>query len=227
MAGKRVGIFGGTFNPVHIGHLRAVIEVAEALGLDAVELVPAARPPHKCGNGLLDFSLRLALCRLAVAGLAGCSVNALEADRPGPSYTWDTLSELRRTRPDDELVFIMGMGDLLCLGQWKSGYDLGRLAGLAVHARAGLGLSTFTDCLRVHGPLMGAVPTADPAVWTLGQSRCINFVPVARLDISASDIRERWRRGAHLDHLVPDAVLRELLARADVLTACWQSPAGT
>lgn len=226
MAGKRVGIFGGTFNPVHIGHLRAGIEVAEALGLDAVELVPAARPPHKRGNGLLDFPLRLALCRLAVADLAGFSVNTLEADRPGPSYTFDTLTELRRTRPEDQLVFIMGMGDLLCLGQWKDGYDLGRLASLAVHARAGLGLSTFTDCLRVHGPVMGAAPTADPAVWTLGGGRCITFVPVARLDISASDIRERWRRGARLDHLVPPAVLRALLAQADALATAWRRPDG-
>lgn len=224
MAGKRVGIFGGTFNPVHIGHLRAGIEVAEALGLDAVELVPAARPPHKHGNGLLDFSLRLALCRLAVAGLAGFSVNTLEADRPGPSYTVDTLTELRRTRPEDQLVFIMGMGDLLCLGQWKDGYDLGRLAGLAVHARAGLGLSTFTDCLRVHGPVMGAQPTGDPAVWTLGGGRTITFVPVARLDISASDIRERWRRGARLDHLVPEAVLRELQTHTDALATAWHRP---
>jgi nicotinate-nucleotide adenylyltransferase len=227
MSGMRVGIFGGTFNPVHIGHLRAAIEVAEALGLGAVELVPAARPPHKPGNGLLEFPLRLSLCRLAAAGLAGFSVNPLEADRPGPSYTWDTLSELRRTRPRDELVFIMGMGDLLCLGHWKNGYDLGRLASLAVHARAGLGLSTFTDCLTTHGPLMGAAPTHDPMVWTLGGDRCIRFVPVARLDISASDIRERWRRGARLDHLLPDTVLRELLRHADALAACWNRPDGT
>lgn len=226
MAGRRVGIFGGTFNPVHIGHLRAAIEVAEALGLEAVELVPAARPPHKHGNGLLDFPLRLALCRLAVAGLSGFSVNPLEADRPGPSYTWDTLTELRRTRPDDALVFILGMGDLLCLGQWKDGYELGRLASLAVHARAGLGLATFTDCLRVHGPVMGATPTDDPTVWTLGGGRCISFVPVARLDISASEIRERWRRGARLNHLVPDAVLRELLRHEDALAACWHRPDG-
>lgn len=224
MSGKRVGIFGGTFNPVHIGHLRAGIEVAEALGLDGVELVPAARPPHKRGNGLLDFSLRLALCRLAVAGLDGFSVNAMEAERPGPSYTCDTLAELRRTRPGVELTFILGMGDLLCLGQWKDGYDLGRLASLAVHARAGLGLSTFTDCLRVHGPVMGANPTDDPAVWALGGGRTISFVPVARLDISASEIRDRWSRGARLDYLVPQAVLRELVAHEADLAVAWRRP---
>ena len=77
MEQQRVGIFGGTFNPVHIGHLRAAIEVAEALSLSRVELVPAARPPHKRGEGLLDFSLRLALCRRAVEGMPGFTVNPM------------------------------------------------------------------------------------------------------------------------------------------------------
>ena len=120
-----IGIFGGTFNPIHVGHVRAAIEVAEALGLAAVELVPAARPPHKAGEGMLDFPLRLALCRAAVAGLAGFSVNAMEADRPGPSYTCETLAALARTRPDAQHCFIMGMGDLRNLGLWKKRFRPG------------------------------------------------------------------------------------------------------
>jgi nicotinate-nucleotide adenylyltransferase len=162
MAGQRVGIFGGTFNPVHIGHLRAAIEVAEAVGLQAVEFVPAARPPHKVGNGLLDFDLRLELCRLAVEGLPGFSVNPLEARRDGPSYTCDTLTALGRSRPEDEFTFILGMGDLLCLGQRKNGYDLGRLAKLAVHARAGLDLDVFTDLPGQAGRGHGSQPDRGP-----------------------------------------------------------------
>ena len=224
MVSKHVGIFGGTFNPVHIGHLRAAIEVAETLGLTSVELVPAARPPHKRGEGLLDFFLRLRLCQRAVEGLPEFSVNPLEGDRPGPSYTCDTLAFLAETRPEERFCFIMGMGDLLSLGQWKGGFGLGQLASLAVHARAGLGINTFTDILTAHGPAMGAVPTADPAIWTLGGGRCIRFVPVARLDISASDVRDRWRRGRRIDHLVPQSVLGELLTHADALTAGWGCP---
>jgi len=224
MEQQRVGIFGGTFNPVHIGHLRAAIEVAEALSLSRVELVPAARPPHKRGEGLLDFSLRLALCRRAVEGMPGFTVNPMEADRPGPSYTCDTLDELVRTRPDEAFTFILGMGDLLNLGYWKNGFGLGRLASLAVHARAGLGLAVFTDHLVTHGAAMGAAPTADPTVWTLGDGRCIRFVPVARLDISASDIREHWRSSRRIDHLVPQSVLRELLTHTDALKSGWDCP---
>lgn len=216
-----IGIFGGTFNPVHIGHLRAAIEVAEALSLAGVEFVPAARPPHKSGEPMLDFGLRLTLCRLAVAAVDGFRVNAMEADRPGPSYTCDTLAELRDARPGEEFCFILGMGDLLGLSTWKNGLGLGRMASLAVHAREGLGLEVFTVFLKGNAAAMGAEPTDDPAVWALPEDRRISFVPVARLDVSASDIRERWRQKKRIDGLVSEAVLRELKQREDALEAAW------
>lgn len=224
MARPLTGIFGGTFNPVHVGHVRAAIEVAEALGLGAVEFVPAARPPHKCGGPLLDFGLRLRLCRLALAGIPGFSVNAMEAERPGPSYTCETLAALAGARPDEDFCFIMGMGDLLHLGQWKEGFGLGRQAHLAVHAREGLGLAAFTAFLAANGPAMEAAPTPDPAVWSLPAGRRLAFVPIARLDVSASDIRERWRQQKRIHGLVSEAVLRELKNHADALEAGWGRP---
>jgi nicotinate-nucleotide adenylyltransferase len=219
-----IGIFGGTFNPVHIGHLRAAIEVAEALSLDAVEFVPAARPPHKTGEPLLDFSLRLALCRRAVEDVPGFSVNAMEVDRPGPSYTCETLATLGRTRPGERFFFIMGMGDLCNLHLWKNGVDLGCLANLAVHAREGLGLASFTAYLSEHGRKMEASPTADPAVWTLPENHRIHFVPITRLDVSASDIRKRWRENKRIEGLVPESVMRELKTQTDALEAGWGRP---
>jgi len=225
MAGRRVGIFGGTFNPVHIAHLRAAIEVAEAVGLQAVEFVPAARPPHKVGNGLLDFDLRVQLCRLAVAGLPGFTVNPLEAARIGPSYTCDTLTALRQSRPDEDFTFILGMVDLLSLESWKNGYDLARLANLAVHARTGVGLDAFTDYLTRQGPAMGARPTDDPKVWRAEGGHWVRFVPVARLDICSSDIRDRWLAGRLIDHLVPRPVQDLLAAHTAQLEAAWGTPA--
>ena len=216
-----VGIFGGTFNPVHIGHVRAAIEVAEALGLAGVEFVPSARPPHKSGDPLLDFSLRLELCQAAVADLAGFSVNPLENERPGPSYTCDMLADLTNNRPGEQFCFILGMGDLLCLGAWKNGLGLGRLAHLAVHARQGQGLEAFCRFLDQNAAAMGAAPTADPAVWTLPDGRFMRYVPVARLDVSASDIRSRWRKGKRVDGLVSQSVLAKLLTHADALPAGW------
>jgi nicotinate-nucleotide adenylyltransferase len=224
MAQPRTGIFGGTFNPVHIGHVRAAIEVAEALGLDAVEFVPAARPPHKAGDAVLDFDLRLALCRLAVEALSGISVNAMEADRPGPSYTCETLAALNRSRPGEDFCFIMGMGDLLNVHLWKNGRGLGRLANLAVHAREGLGLDAFTAYLSRNGREMEASPTVDPTIWSLPEGRRLHYVPVTRLDVSASDIRKRWLEDKRIDGLVPDLVMREMKTRTDALQAGWGRP---
>ena len=224
MQGPVVGIFGGTFNPVHVGHVRAAIEVAEALGLAGVELAPAARPPHKSGDPLLPFSLRLELCRAAVAGIPGFSVNPLENDRPGPSYTCDTLADLARNRPGEQFCFILGMGDMLCLQAWKNGLGLGRLAHLAVHSREGQGLEAFGRFLARNGAAMGAIPTADPAVWALPEGRFLRYVPVARLDVSASDIRRRWLAGKRIDGLVCRSVLTKLLTHADTLTAGWGRP---
>ena len=224
MREPRIGIFGGTFNPVHIGHVRAAIEVAEALGLAGVEFAPAARPPHKSGDPLLDFALRLELCRAAVAGIPGFSVNPLENERPGPSYTCDLLADLARTRPGEQFCFIMGMGDLLCLAAWKNGLDLGRLAHLAVHARQGQELAAFGRFLDHNAKAMGAAPTADPAVWSLPDGRFMQYVPVARLDVSASDIRRRWQEGKRIDGLVSPFVLAKLLTHADALPAGWGRP---
>ena len=221
MSGASVGIFGGTFNPVHVAHVRAAIEVAEALGLSAVEFIPSARPPHKLGGKLLDFDLRVALCRAAVAGIPGFSVNLLEADRPGPSYTCDTLAELAASRPGQDFCFILGLGDLLCLPSWKDGLGLGRLADLAVHSREGQGIEAFTVFFAAHGQAMGARPTVDPAVWTLPEGRAARFVPITRLDVSASDIRARWRSGRRIDGLVCQAVLSQLLTNAETLRAAW------
>ncbi|BAH75745.1 nicotinate (nicotinamide) nucleotide adenylyltransferase [Solidesulfovibrio magneticus] len=221
MSGTRIGIFGGTFNPVHVAHVRAAIEVAEALGLSAVEFIPSARPPHKIGGKLLDFELRAALCRAAVAGIPGFSVNLLEADRPGPSYTRDTLAELAASRPGQDFCFILGLSDLLCLPSWKDGLGLGRLADLAVHSREGQGIEAFTAFLTTHAQGMGATPTADPAVWTLPGGHAARFVPITRLDVSASDIRARWRSGRRIDGLVCQAVLSQLLTNAETLRTAW------
>lgn len=216
-----IGIFGGTFNPVHVGHVRAAIEVAEALSLAGVEFVPAARPPHKSREPLLDFALRLRLCRLALTGVDGFSVNSMEADRPGPSYTRDTLETLGRERPDTAFCFIMGLGDLLNLPTWKDGLQLGRLAHLAVHARGGLGLPDFSAFVTRNAAAMEAVPTGDPAVWSLPANRRLTYVPITRLDVSASDVRERWRRGKRVHGLVCESVRHELDNHADALEAVW------
>lgn len=216
---ERLGVLGGTFNPVHVGHVRQAIEMAEALSLDRVELIPAARPPHKAGEGMLPFEVRAALLELAVEGVPGLFVNRMEAARPGPSYTCDTLAELAAKRPDANVHFIMGASDLLNLHLWKRGPSLADLASLAVSTREDLGLPEVTAYLAGR-PEFGWTPDG-PWAWRSGSGRSIRLVDIPRLDISASFVRDRFRRGSCLRYLVPPGVEAELERIRDLALTAW------
>jgi nicotinate-nucleotide adenylyltransferase len=215
----RLGILGGTFNPVHVAHVRLALEMAEALNLDRVELIPAARPPHKSGEGMLPFELRAELLSLAVDGLDRLSVSLMEAERPGPSYTWDTLSELAVRNPEADIHFIMGASDLLNLHQWRHGAKLGSLAHLAVATRDHLGREEIESYLAGR-PEIGCEPDG-PDGWRMDSGKHIKLVDIPRLDISASFVRERFRRGANLRFLIPRGVEEQLNRLRDQVLTTW------
>ncbi len=215
----RLGILGGSFNPVHAAHVRLGLEMAEALALDGVEFIPACRPPHKPGGGMLPFELRARLVEMALEGIPGFRMNAMEAQRPGPSYTWDTVTRLRAERPGDQLYFILGASDFLGLHQWKRGLELCALVNLAVATRDSLGRSEVGAYIAEHPEMRCA--QAAPGLWATPGGASVHLVDIPRLDISASFVRERFRRGANLRCLVPQQVEQELLRlRHDVL-ALW------
>jgi len=143
----------------------------------------------------------------------------MEADRPGPSYTWDTLQELTVGQPGVEMYFILGATDLVNLHLWKHGTELGTLANLAVSTRDRLGGDQIAAYLADH-PEMGYSPDG-PGIWLQKCGKRIELVDVPRLDISASFIRDRFRRGASLRFLVPFRVEEELNRRRAELLALW------
>ena len=212
-----VGILGGSFNPVHNGHLRMAIEAREALGLARVDLLPAKVPPHKSGRGLLDFALRLDLLRQAVEGTLGLGVCALEGELPGPSYSYVTLGRLRELFPETNHVFVLGSTDLLTLPDWHRGLELPMLTDIAVVDRLGLGPLTVDRFLDTHwrweeeGPGMRRI---------LGGCR-MAYVPMARLDISASMIREKFCADKDVSGLVPEAVRKRMRGEPDLFRDCW------
>ena len=131
-----IGIFGGSFNPPHRGHLLAAAEFRRRLGLDRVILMPAALPPHKAlAAGSPDAHTRLELTRLAAQDLPFAEVSDLELHRSGASYTADTLEELHRQYPNDHLWFLMGTDMLLTFAQWHAPERIAKLASLAVAHR--------------------------------------------------------------------------------------------
>jgi nicotinate-nucleotide adenylyltransferase len=133
---KLLGIFGGTFDPIHYGHLRTVFEMLEVLNFDEVTLVPSGDPPHR-GKTFADAEQRLEMVRVAVQGQPGFSVDDCELRRDGPSYTIDTLSTIREERPDVAVGLIVGMDAFLGLTSWHRWSEILDLAHLVVAHRPG------------------------------------------------------------------------------------------
>jgi nicotinate-nucleotide adenylyltransferase len=185
----RVGILGGTFNPPHIGHLVCAQEAHTQLGLDRVVLMPARQPPHKAVERDPGAEARLALCRVAIEGDERLGVSRLELDRPGRSWTVDTLRALHDQRPQDDITFIVGGDMARSLPSWREPEALLSLATVAVAERAGDDRDAIAAALA---PLTGA--------------ERVRFFDMPRIDVSSSLVRERVAGGRPIRYLVPDAV---------------------
>ncbi|MBA1276666.1 MULTISPECIES: nicotinate-nucleotide adenylyltransferase [Pseudomonadaceae] len=199
---RRIGVLGGTFDPVHIGHLRGAVEVAEALGLDEVRLVPNFRPPHRetPNSSAQD---RLAMVRLAARELPLLKVDSRELERDKPSYTLDTLESLREEmEADDQLFLIMGWDAFCGLPSWHRWDELLDHCHVLVMQRPDAD-SEAPEALR---DLLAARNVNDPLALA-GSSGQIAFVWQAPLGVSATRIRQFLASGRSVRFLVPDAVL--------------------
>jgi nicotinate-nucleotide adenylyltransferase len=187
----RLGILGGTFNPPHLGHLVCAQEAHAQLGLDRVVLMPAGVPPHKDVAADPGAQARFDLCELAIAGDERFAVSRLELDRPGRSYTVDTLKALRDESPQDDLTFIVGGDMARSLPSWREPEAVLALATVAVAERSGVAREDVLGELR---PLRAAA-----------EGR-VRFFDMPRLDVSSSQVRERVATGQPIRYLVPDVV---------------------
>lgn len=204
---KPLGILGGTFDPVHHGHLRLAIEMAEALGLAEVRLVPLYLAPHR-EPPTASAALRLRMLNAAIAGTPNLTVDERELRRARVSYTIETLAELRRERCGRPLCLILGMDAFSGLEGWHRWREIIGLAHLAVAKRPGSALSP-------SGPIQGLLDrhgVPDPSELHRQEAGCLLIRDVPALDISASAIRARIAAGRSPRHLLPDAVL-ELIER--------------
>jgi nicotinate-nucleotide adenylyltransferase len=186
----RLGILGGTFDPIHDGHLVAALEAHHQLALDQVLFVPAATPPHKPGRAISPAHHRLRMIELAIAGQPAFAISRVDVDRPGPHYTVDTLRLLRQTwPPDSALFFIEGSDSLAEMVAWYKPEQLIKLCELAVVRRPG----SQTEIPKLEQKLPGLA------------SR-LNWVDMPLLDISSTDLRARVREGRPISYLLPAAV---------------------
>lgn len=201
MSAGRLGVFGGTFDPPHLGHLVVARDAAETLGLDRVLLVLAPRPPLRPGGPLTPADLRMEMLRAAVEGDSVLEASDVEMDRDGPSYTVDTLAALGGRHPGTELVLLIGADQWSRFDRWHDPRGIARRATVAVMARAG---ETPAD-----------LPIGVP--W--------RPCPVTRIDVSATDVRARVAAGRSIRYLVPDAV-RGIIERHQLYAETPPAPGG-
>lgn len=204
-----IGIYGGTFDPVHYGHLRTAFEVKEALVLDEVRLVPCHLPPHR-ELPAVDSAQRLQLLELAVAGIEGMVVDRCELQRPGPSYMVDTLLELREACGDKvPLVLILGSDAFLGLTGWSRWQQLFELAHIAIMKRPGH-LLDLCDQLAAE---MSGRTVASPKQLAFEPAGKIIEVDVTQLEISATRLRKLLKEGGDPRFLLPDSVREEIIGK--------------
>jgi nicotinate-nucleotide adenylyltransferase len=200
-----LGILGGTFDPIHHGHLRTAVEVAEALALGEVRLIPAGAPPHR-PPPVAPAELRWRMLVAAVAGKSGLVPDNRELRRAGPSYTVDTLRELRAELPERPLCLILGLDAFAGLPAWSRWEELPALAHLVVVHRPG-----YPDVVPgAAGELLAARRAATPAELAATPAGRVWLQPVTALAIAATAIRARVAAGGDPAFLVPDAV-RDLI----------------
>jgi nicotinate-nucleotide adenylyltransferase len=184
-----IGVLGSAFNPPHLGHLALAQEALWQLGLDQVVLVPTGQAPHKRIADDPGRAARMEMTRLAAADDNRFSVLALEVEREGPSYTYETLEALAEQRGDRELVFVMGADAAVGLESWRQPERVVELASLAVARRAGVSDADVAEVMR-----------------SLGCEGRATMLDMPQFGVSSSAVRERAKQGRPLRYLVPDAV---------------------
>lgn len=179
-----IGIFGGTFNPPHVGHLITAEHIREELGLDTIVFVPTATSPHKISKESVSPEHRLAMTRLATRGNSGFQVSDIEIRRGGVSFTIDTLHAMKQEYPNDRLFLLIGMDNLIDFHTWRSPEEIVRAASLVVMTRPGF------EPKSIPKDLQGK----------------ISICPVPEIGIASRELRERVRRGKSIKYLVADEV---------------------
>ena len=209
----RIGLFGGTFNPIHRGHLRAASEVKKDFNLDQVFLIPAALPPHKTPGAVADADDRLKMIDLAIEGLSGITISDVELNRPGPSYTIDTVYHFKKKFVDDSRIYlIMGLDAFLEINTWKSHAELLEQIAFIIMARpdedysdAHQGWKILEDYLKLNLSEGYEFLAASGCYRSEGKPP-IHIIDIDALDISSTKIRENVKKNKTIEHLVPARV---------------------
>jgi nicotinate-nucleotide adenylyltransferase len=199
----KIGLFGGTFDPIHWGHLRSAEEVREAFSLDRLLFIPASHPPHKKRRPAATARERLTMVRLAIAKNPGFAISTVELLRSGKSYSVDTLRYFsQRQRPKDSLYFILGLDAFRDIGSWKDFQEIFSLCHQIVTSRPGCSDSLSLADIPVAARNLFCYDKKIEGYRHQSGTR-LHFCKLTDIAISASEIRARVREGKSIRYLVP------------------------
>jgi nicotinate-nucleotide adenylyltransferase len=211
----KIGIFGGTFNPIHYGHLRAAEEVREKFHLSKIIFIPSKSPPLKT-HELIESEHRYKMTELALSGNGFFEISDIEFKRPGKSFTVQTIEELRRIFHDMDLYFILGIDSFLEIPTWLQPEKLMSLTDFIIIARPSF---RFVDLLlspyiNVQRQVLEKLDKAELESYSaaLKSKRVIIAMKIPLLDISATEIRKRFREGKSIKYLLPESVESYIIA---------------
>ena len=211
---RRIGLFGGTFDPIHFGHLRAALEVKEAFALDEICLIPSAIPPHKILTCVSDVRQRLAMIRLALGDDPLFKVSDIELKREGPSYSVDTVDYFKSNFPDGtRFFFIMGVDAFLEIHTWKGYKKLFQEIAIVVMTRPTGIPEIDANAVNTIGTYMKAQISAGyhyqgiMSAYVHDGRPAVHVFKVSPLDISSSKIRNRVKNGSSVRRFLPDDVI--------------------
>ena len=210
---KRVGLFGGTFDPIHFGHLRAAEEIKEILSLDKVYFIPSAIPPHKSNLEITNSSKRLEMLKLAIEGNKYFDVSEFELQSETPSYTIKTLEYFNHVEPNTEYYFILGNEQFNHIESWKDYKGLFKISNFAVITRPGFsepGLNKVPLALKDDFLYYNCI---ENVISYTNKTKDIVFIEIKGIEISSTDIRTFVKSKKSIKYLVPDKVQNFILSQ--------------
>jgi nicotinate-nucleotide adenylyltransferase len=215
---KKIGLFGGSFNPVHLGHLRAALETRIAFELETVLMIPSARPPHKSAKDMAPASDRLNMVRMVTSSTPGLAVSDMELKRPGLSYTVDTIKRFQAEIDDAGMYLIIGLDAFLEYDTWHQYPDLFRLTPIIVLLRPGREVINLDQARELMEKQLASNISGQyhfdpsPPRFTHPDLQPVHILEVTRLSISSSRIRRLVRNNKSIRFLVPEKV-RQYIAK--------------
>lgn len=218
---KRIGLFGGTFNPIHRGHLRIADEIREHFSLDCILFIPTGIPPHKEKSEIIDPAHRMEMVKLATAGYKDFAVSSIESERKGTAYSIDTVKALQKEMGAvAEFYFIVGLDAFLEIKTWKNADELLTLCNFIVITRPG---HRFADLKGVDIPSLKKAASADLEKLDRGEisrlsipltERCSLFLErITPCDISSTELRKFIKEGKEVKNLLPQSVLSYIIEK--------------